>query len=198
MNKLLPNTLDTRQGFTLIELLITISIVAILAVVGISVFSGAQSSARDSRRLSEVLQLAKSIETAKDASKIAPGGGALSVAMAAGAGPYSYANVDLDRDFPSGRPSDPNSTAGREYCISTITAVAVNNTVNPNYIGVPNTVNAAGCPTAIPTGAGNTYSAWTAVTKAAGISVPAGTIGWVICASSERGTNPFCAASMWK
>jgi prepilin-type N-terminal cleavage/methylation domain-containing protein len=54
------------HGFTLIELLITISIIGILSVVGLSVFgNGPQQKARDSRRKSDVQDIKKAMELFK-------------------------------------------------------------------------------------------------------------------------------------
>jgi len=50
------------KGFTLVELLIVISIIAILSVVGIVVFSNVQKGARDSRRKGDVESIAKAYE----------------------------------------------------------------------------------------------------------------------------------------
>lgn len=48
------------RGFTLIELLIAISVISILATIGVTSFSGAQARARDSERKSDL----KNIQTA--------------------------------------------------------------------------------------------------------------------------------------
>ncbi|MDP3998755.1 MAG: prepilin-type N-terminal cleavage/methylation domain-containing protein [bacterium] len=50
------------QGFTLIELLVVISIIAILSVVGMTIFSSVQKSARDAVRKSDVNAIAKAYE----------------------------------------------------------------------------------------------------------------------------------------
>lgn len=65
MKKLLPNTSNNRQGFTLVELMIVISIIAILAVVGLTIFSGTQSRARDARRQSDIQAIEKALEAYK-------------------------------------------------------------------------------------------------------------------------------------
>lgn len=51
-----------KLGFTLIELLVSITIVAILAGIGVSVYSGAQASARDSKRKLDINAIADSME----------------------------------------------------------------------------------------------------------------------------------------
>lgn len=62
MKKLLPRSSGNSQGFTLIELLITITIIAILAVVGVTVYSGIQKNARDARRRADIDSISKAIE----------------------------------------------------------------------------------------------------------------------------------------
>lgn len=51
-----------KKGFTLIELLVTISIITVLSMVGLSVFSGTQSQARDSIRKRDLNTLAQALE----------------------------------------------------------------------------------------------------------------------------------------
>lgn len=50
------------KGFTLIELLIAVSIIAVLAVIGIVVFAGAQRNSRDARRKADINAIAKAME----------------------------------------------------------------------------------------------------------------------------------------
>lgn len=50
------------KGFTLIELLITISILAILAVVGVTIYSGVTKNAKDSAKKADVTAIAKAYE----------------------------------------------------------------------------------------------------------------------------------------
>lgn len=65
INMKLPNR--TEKGFTLIELLVVISIIAILAVIGVAVYSGQQKNARDARRRADI----EAISGAMEASKVA-------------------------------------------------------------------------------------------------------------------------------
>ncbi len=54
--------MKTERGFTLIELLVVISIISILSVVGLVVYSGVQSKARDSIRKGDLNALATALE----------------------------------------------------------------------------------------------------------------------------------------
>ena len=50
------------RGFTLIELLIVIMLLGFLSISGLSLFQGSQKRARDSRRKSDLSQIAKALE----------------------------------------------------------------------------------------------------------------------------------------
>lgn len=51
-----------KKGFTLVELLVVISIIAVLSVIGITIFSSTQKEARNSRRRSDIDAIAKAME----------------------------------------------------------------------------------------------------------------------------------------
>lgn len=56
---------STALGFTLVELLVVISIIAILSVIGITIFSSAQKSAQNAKRRADVKAIINALEIYK-------------------------------------------------------------------------------------------------------------------------------------
>lgn len=50
------------KGFTLVELLVVVGIMAVLSVIGISIYGGARSQARDARRRLDIDAIANALE----------------------------------------------------------------------------------------------------------------------------------------
>ena len=77
----------TARGFTLIELLVVVAILAVLATIGVSVFSTTQKNARDGRTKADINVIARSIETAR------------SVDPATSTVTYTYSSANYNADF---------------------------------------------------------------------------------------------------
>jgi prepilin-type N-terminal cleavage/methylation domain-containing protein len=172
------STLKTQKGFTLIELLIAITIVAILSVIGFTIFQNIQRGARDSVRRIEVDSLAKNIESSYDAATRR----------------YTYSQAQYDGDFPGIKPRDPlnNGTDLREYC------VAIGNTVPADPAAGAWAANAL-CPAApwtnFSTKATSPVTADNLVVTA-GNSPVASTVAWKICTKLEANTGFYCKQSL--
>lgn len=54
-----------KQGFTLIELMVVVAVIAILATIGLVIFSGVQQRARDAKRQEDVQAIVKGLEVNK-------------------------------------------------------------------------------------------------------------------------------------
>lgn len=97
-------SLSSTKGFTLVELLVAITIIAVLAAVGIVVFGGVQAKARDSRRSQDLTALANALEGKRTAGTI-------------------YYTALANSDFANGLvPADPKSST-QQYCLWGSTSV---------------------------------------------------------------------------
>ena len=95
-----------QAGFTLIELLVVIAIIAILSTIGIALFANAQKGARDGKRISDLLEIQKSLEQYYIA-------GSRTYPTSA---QYSGATFNNSTYFSTGTiPTDPTNSGGYVY-----------------------------------------------------------------------------------
>lgn len=59
-----------NKGFTLVELLVVVAIIAILSVIGLTIFTSAQSNARDARRKSDIEAIANALEITRNSESV--------------------------------------------------------------------------------------------------------------------------------
>lgn len=126
MKKFLPKTINNPSGFTLIELMVVISIIAILSVIGVTMFNNVQKNARDSVRKQDIDSIAKALEVNYDlnTSKYVP----LATAQFAGGA--------VPADTYSGTAKCGNTgTLLCEYCVRNVAGTAM--TKGPNTATCP-------------------------------------------------------------
>src|SRR5260221_12481213 len=118
MQKLLKKN---QQGFTLVELLVAIAIIAILAIIGLTVFTGLQRGARDATRRSDVQAVSKALEANYDTS-----GG-------------RYVNLDLSQFAGGTVPADPltgTASCAGHICVYCIDVQLAGTLPNPQNTGL--------------------------------------------------------------
>lgn len=156
----------SARGFTLIELLVVVVIIAILSLVGLSLYINIQKTARDSVRKQEIDSLAKSMEGSADPQT----------------GIYTYGLPQFNNDYPRKKPIP---IKGNLYCHdSSTTASTIDDPVITDWAA------SAACPTVstkvwstLINGGGNFVTA-----------LPPETKSWKICARLENNTV-YCVHS---
>lgn len=153
-------------GFTLIELLVTITIIGILASVGLVVYSSTQKSARISKRLQDLQAIQSAVETYKAATGTYPKVAAANVCVGAGTG-LAAASPAFTPNYMQTLPGDPSGSSncykyqsdanGTEYKIWTFNTEMTDTEyrAQPNYIDPKRDSGTADC--AVESGA---VSAW--------------------------------------
>lgn len=155
INRFRVSARNDKRGFTLVELLVVIAIIAILSVVGVTVFSGVQKSARDAKRKADLGAIYKALEIYfYQNGKYPPAGG-----CSYGANCYVYSTDGISwipalvPNFMQKVPQDPiNNTAGPwntgsySYAYGNVAAdgqaydltAQLENTSDPDRCGVKN------------------------------------------------------------
>lgn len=174
MKLLLPNK---KNGFTLIELLVVVAIIAILGTVGFSVFSSAQSTARDGKRRAEINALGKAMEAGRDFE----------------AGVYKYATADYNNDFTGNNKAEDSLNTTQKYCVLVNTTAKV-----PPAVPASDILDANLCVTMTCPNAGGTGCTLVNISKT-GLSADITTgLAWTLCANLEKSTTPFCVQSLFR
>lgn len=156
-------------GFTLIELLVVIAIIAILATVGITIFSNTQQGARDARRQSDIDSIAQVLEVNKVANTTTY------PAMAASL----FASNVIPTDTTTAQYSAAWSTTAGATPIPMPTTWAASGAINPTAPNPP--WNGSAC-------SGNCGTV--------GANVPpAGTTVWMICTRLEKTGTIDCISN---
>lgn len=165
-----------QKGFTLVELLVVVAIIAILSVIGLTIFTSAQSNARDARRKSDVDAIAKALETNKPVASI-------------------YYKSPTDETWFSGNtiPTDTKTSVTQSYCIKVYPTDTGAQESPPDNTWVGSGTS-AGCPAS--------PGIWLPATIAGGFAAtnfPADTEkSWKVCARLENTSatpNVYCKPS---
>lgn len=99
------NNVKPRRGFTLIELLIVISIIGVLATIGLTALTGAQRSARDAKRIGVVREIITALESYYNANGKYP-----QTSGFVNSGPGCWIPDDFCPTYMNPVPSDPTNS----------------------------------------------------------------------------------------
>lgn len=165
------------RGFTLVELLVVVAIIAILSVIGLTLFTSAQANARDARRKSDIDAIANALETTRSP------------------GVVYYTNLPTSGFSGGAVPMDNNNSASApNYCVRTSTLAGV--PADPLAANWGSGVSCPTSPAATQTAAVSGESTWTTIPSAglaasttAGSPFYTSTISFKVCARLE--TNAF-------
>lgn len=162
-----------RKGFTLVELLVVITILGILATIGLVAFASAQARGRDTQRKSDLKQIASALELYysdygkypdSDGGKIKGCPSTTSSDCIWGATGSQSDFTDLRTTYFAALPKDPST--GQNFYYIPLTVGSANqgfqlfarleNTQDPNCLpgsdGTPNCANPADIPTGVSCG----------------------------------------------
>ena len=158
MNTSLSQVKRTSKGFTLVELMVVIAIIAVLAVIGLTLFSNAQQGARNAKRQSDLKAISNAMEVHYN-----PTAGAGCATGLTG----TYCAINAGWFSAQIIPADPVATA--TYCAAS-SLVA----------GAATPANMAASPTGVCVAGAAGYAA-----VAGGTNPPANTTTWKVCTTLE-------------
>jgi prepilin-type N-terminal cleavage/methylation domain-containing protein len=177
MQKLLKRD---QQGFTLVELLVAIAIIAILAIIGLTVFTGLQRGARDATRRSDVQAISKAMEANYNTTggQYAP----LATSM--------FAGGVIPHD-----PLDTTNNCSTNYCGYCMMVQVGGALPNPTGSNVTNSGGASACGTGTAASGGSANGV-----VSNGAPGNGNVTGYIICANLETGgtsgpTSYYCQGS---
>lgn len=168
-------TAKKNLGFTLVELMIAITIVAILATIGLTVYTNSQKSARDAKRRSDINAIANALEISRDQNSNLYPAQITANMFSGGTIPYDplASGTNQINSYSCGTRSGSGYNSGCWYCYST----------NYRGKGVTNSTYCSDPDGYIPDNNWDSMS---------GAALGNGPSSWIICANLENNPGYYC------